>query len=283
MAVKGSSSPPSRVIVTPNEYKEYIHRTQAIKSASILSVFQTSNASACLSHSSGPWILDSGACDYISGNKDLFSSLTITSPLPMIALANRSQTMAKGIDSISPLPSIPLTYVLYVPDSPFNLLSISKFTRDLNCLITFSDNSITLQDRNTGRTIDIGCEFQGLFHLSSPSFSTACTSMETPLLIHSCLGHPNISKFRVMVPCFSSMSSIECESCQIGKHTRVPFPKRLEQWTKSSFELVHTDIWGPSRTESTLGFRYFVTFIDDYSHCTWLFLMKNRVELFSIF
>ena len=79
--------------------------------------------------------------------------------------------------------------------------------------VTFSDNSITLQDQSMGRTIDIGCEFQGLFHLSSPSFSTACTSMETPLLFHSHLGHLNISKFRVMVPHFSSLSSIECESC----------------------------------------------------------------------
>ena len=31
------------------------------------------------------------------------------------------------------------------------------------------------------------------------------------------------------------------------------------------------------------GFRYFVTFVDDYSHVTWLYLMKNRSELFSIF
>ena len=60
-----------------------------------------------------------------------FSSLTITSHLPMIILANRSQTMAKRIGSACPLPSIPLTFVLYVPDSPFNLISISKLTRDL--------------------------------------------------------------------------------------------------------------------------------------------------------
>ena len=104
------------------------------------------------------------------------------------------------------------------------MLSISKLTRDLNCLITFSDNSITWQDRSTGRTIGIGREFQGLFHITSPSSSTACTSMETPLLIHSRLGHSNISKFRIMVPHFSSLSSIECESCQLGKHSRVSFP-----------------------------------------------------------
>ena len=159
----------------------------------------------------------------------------------MITLANGSQTMAKGIGSACPLPSVPFTFVLYVPNYPFNLISISKFTHDLNCFITIFYHSVTLQDRSTGRTIGIGCEFQGLFHLSSPSSSIACISMDTPLLIHSCLGHPNISKFRIIAPRFSSLSSIECESCQLGKHTRVSFPRRLDQQTKSPFELVHTD------------------------------------------
>ena len=95
IAVKGSSSLPSRVIIMPNEYKEYIHRTQPTKSAFNSSVVQTGNASACLSHSSGPWILYFGAFDHIYGNKDFFSSLTITSPLPMITLANGSQTWLK--------------------------------------------------------------------------------------------------------------------------------------------------------------------------------------------
>ena len=228
MAVKGSSSTTPLVILTPNEYKEYIHLTQAAKDASISSVAQTGNASACLSHSYCPWILDSEASDHLYGNKDFFSSLTIISPLPMITLTNGSQTMAKGIDSACPLPFVPLNFVLYVPDWPFNMISFSKLTCDLNCLITFSDNFVTLQDRSTGRMIGIGREFQGLFHLNSPSSSIACTSMDTPLLIHSHLGQPNISKFWIMVPRFSSLSSIECESCQLGKHTHVPFLKRLD-------------------------------------------------------
>ena len=159
MVVKGSSSTPPRVILMPNEYKEYIHLTQAAKSASIFHVVHTSNASTFLIHSSGPWIVDSGASDHLYGNKDIFSSLTITSPLPMITLANGSQTMAKEISSASPLPSVPLTFVLYVPECPFNLISISKFICDLTFFITFSNNSITLQDQSTGRTIGIGREF----------------------------------------------------------------------------------------------------------------------------
>ena len=151
-------SPSQGVTLTPREYEEFLHLTHAAKSAPIAYVAQTGNASAYLTHSLGPWILDSDASDHLSGNKDLFSSLTITSPLPMITLANGTQTMAKGIESACPLSSLPLTFILYVPDSPFNTISISKLIHDLNCSITFSYSSITLQDRSTWRTIGIGHE-----------------------------------------------------------------------------------------------------------------------------
>ncbi|RVW90087.1 Retrovirus-related Pol polyprotein from transposon TNT 1-94 [Vitis vinifera] len=155
--------------------------------------------------------------------------------LPLLpSLLNGSQTVAKGIGLALPLPSLPLTSVLYTPECPFNLISISKITRTLNCSITFSDKFVTLQDRSTGKTIGIGL---------SPS-----------------------SRRWFLV--FSTLSSLPCESCQLGKHTRVSFPKRLNNRAKSPFELVHTDVWGPCRTASTLGFQYFVTFIDDYSRCT---------------
>ena len=85
-----------------------------------------------------------------------------------------------------------------------------------------------------------------------------------------------------MVPRFSTLSSLSCESCQLGKHTHVSFPKRLNNRAKSPFELVHTDVWGPCRTASTLGFQYFVTFTDDYFRCTWLFLMKIELS-YSLF
>ena len=79
----------------------------------------------------------------------------------MITLVHGSQTMAKGIGSACPLPFIPITFVLYVPNPPFTLISINKLTCDLNCLITFSDNPSTLQDQSTGRTIGIELTFQG--------------------------------------------------------------------------------------------------------------------------
>ena len=128
--------------LTPDEYEKFLHLTHAAKSASIASVAQTNNASANLTYSLSPWILDFNAFDHLSGNKDFFNSLIITSPLPMIT-NNRTQIMAKVIRFACPLPSLPLTSILYVPDSPFNLISISKLIHDLNCSITFPHSSVT--------------------------------------------------------------------------------------------------------------------------------------------
>ena len=115
-----------------SDYDAYL-RYQAATSASIA---QTGDIFVCFTQSPslGPWILDSGASDHISGNKHFFSSITTTSALPTVTLANGSQTVAKGIGLTL---SLPLTSVLYTPECPFNLISISKITRTLDCSITF--------------------------------------------------------------------------------------------------------------------------------------------------
>ena len=96
--------------------------------------------------------------------------------------------MAKGIGLAHHLLSLPLHSVLHAPECPFNLISISKITRTLNCFITFSDKFVTLQDWSTGKTIGIGRESQGLYHLTSDSSPAVCISTDTPLLIHNRLG-----------------------------------------------------------------------------------------------
>ena len=120
--------------------------------------------------------------------------------------------MAKGFGFAHPLPSLPLHSILYASECPFNLISISKITRTLNCSITFSDKFVTLQDRSTGKAIGIGRESQGLYHLTAPSIPAVCISTDAPLLIHSRLGHLSLSKFQKMVPSFSSLSLLACES-----------------------------------------------------------------------
>ena len=68
-----------------------------------------------------------------------------------------------------------------------------------------------------------------------------------------------------------------------SQHQRVYLRPRVNKLAASPFELVHSDFWGPCPVTSKPGFKYFVTFVDDYSRVTWLYLMKNRSEVFTHF
>lgn len=38
------------------------------------------------------------------------------------------------------------------------------------------------------------------------------------------------------------------------------------------------NLWGPYRTPSFSGAHYFLTTVDDFSRCVWIFLMKEKTE-----
>ena len=269
--------------VSKDEYKEFLNFKAASSNVAALEL-QSGKSSVCFSQSlsSSSWILDSGASDHIAGNPSLFSNLSSTKNTHFITLADGSKVQATGVGKISPLPSLDLDSVLLVPGTPFNLLSISKLTRSLNCSVTFSSDSFHIQDRTTGQMIGAGSESHGLYFLQSPS-STVCAAAVSPEILHNRLGHPNLNKLKIMIPRFSHLHSLQCEPCQLGKHVRSSFKNKKVSRSKFPFELVHSDVWGPCRTTSVLGFRYFVTFIDDYSRCTWIYLMKERSELLDNF
>ena len=73
-----------------------------------------------------------------------------------------------------------------------------------------------------------------------------------------------------------------CEGCIYGKMHRLPFPKN--SWrARAPLELVHADIWGPSRTPSLNNRRYFLLFVDDYTRMMWIYFLQQKSEAFSSF
>ena len=68
----------------------------------------------------------------------------------------------------------------------------------------------------------------------------------------------------------------------MSKANRLPFVSSKSR-TSKLFKVVHSDIWGPSRVDSFDGYKYYVTFIDDYSRVTWVYLLKSKSEFFDAF
>ena len=104
-------------------------------------------------------------------------------------------------------------------------------------------------------------------------------------LQHKRLGHPPFSVLRTMFPHLFSKVSVEsfhCDVCQFSKHHRSTFLPSNNKCAQP-FDLVHSDVWGPSSVSNVSGAKWFVTFIDDCTRITWVFLMKDKSEVFQLF
>lgn len=128
---------------------------------------------------------------------------------------------------------------------------------------------------------------------SIPSaLSLACSTVSNQSEVwHKRLGHPNSlilhhlfkHGFLGNKDQFSAHGlSIDCTSCKLGKTKILPFPMHGSHATKC-FNVIHSDVWGITPVALHARYKYFVTFIDDYSHFTWVYFLRSKVEVLQVF
>ena len=71
----------------------------------------------------------------------------------------------------------------------------------------------------------------------------------------------------------------KCEICSMTKITQKPH-KSVERNTEL-LELIHSDICEFEGHLTRGGNRYFITFIDDFSKYSYVYLMKNKSDAFE--
>ena len=103
---------------------------------------------------------------------------------------------------------------------------------------------------------------------------------------HAHLGHPHncivsqiINNYNISV---SSSNKSPCSSCILGKFAKLPFAA-VEHTSNAPFQIIHSDVWGPSPILSFHGYRYFIVFIDDFTRFSWIYFLKNKSDVYSTF
>lgn len=249
------------------------------------SPFSTEKLSVTNKSNSLNWMIDSGASHHMTGDQSRLTSLFSISPCA-VHLPNGHVEFATHAGEAIINEKFTLTYVLLVPHLQCHLISVARLISDLNCIVSFDDKLCSIQDRHSRIQIGVGNKDNGVYYLRGTAKIEACSvNVETcpPVLWHRRMGHPSAKIVRMLSTAFSTSNISkfdfhDCDVCFRAKQTRETFSLSNARAIKP-FELLHCDVWGPYRYQSTCGAYYFLTSVDDYSRAVWIFLMASKAEV----
>ncbi|CDO78107.1 hypothetical protein BN946_scf184638.g3 [Trametes cinnabarina] len=263
-------------------------------------------------------LYDSGATHHMSPYRQDFTSFNATPDKPLNA-ANQQQFQAKGVgEMLIPVPNPPspptrikLTGVLYTPALGFNLISVGRID-DAGYAVTFAGGECVISDTK-GKTVGRIPKKKGLYAvarehesnswdavagtacaLESNSANAASDALEevSESDAHSHFGHIAICVIRELVSngyikgikLVKSGDAVPCKACVRAKLTCKPVPseRQGDRATEIGAE-VHSDVWGPARITTLGGRKYYVSFTDDKTRFTVLYLMRQKSEVFELF
>jgi hypothetical protein len=72
-----------------------------------------------------------------------------------------------------------------------------------------------------------------------------------------------------------------CEGCVLGKHPKEKFDKGKSQRASTPLDLINSDLMGPFPHPSINKARFVRIFVDDFSHFTWIYFLRQKSEVFQ--
>lgn len=239
--------------------------------------------------SASTWYMDSGASNHITADHGTLSSVFNKGITRSVLVGDGSLAPVTKMGH-STLPSLTknllLKNVLVCPSIIKNLISVRQFATENNCSVEFDPVGFSVKDLLNKTTL-LRCDSPGPLYSVTPS-----TTSTRPLALtagvppwHQRLGHPGSSINRSLFSLGFSNNNADlttmCHACKVGKHTRLPFISS-STIVSAPFQIIHSDIW-TSPVSSISGFKYYLLFLDHYTHYIWVYPLHRKNETFAKF
>ncbi|GJS44557.1 ribonuclease H-like domain-containing protein [Tanacetum coccineum] len=218
------------------------------------------------------WNIDTGASSHLNSNASNLSTIFNQRLFPSVHVGDGNSIPVTNTEhNIIPFLHRPLHLhnVLVTPNIIKNLISVCQFTRDNNCTIEFDAFGFSVKDFLT-RHILFRCDSSGdLYPVTKPSTSPTTFLSTSASTWHQRLGHPGDEVLRSLVSrhfisCNKEKAPHLCHACQLDKHVKLPF-HCSDFIVENCFDIIHSDLW-TSPIVSSSGFKYYVLFLDHFSH-----------------
>ncbi|KAF2347659.1 Integrase catalytic core [Trinorchestia longiramus] len=245
------------------------------------------------------WIVDSGATQHMCNKQSEFSSYSDLSSPVRVEIGDGRALKGNGVGDVRLKITLPdmqvkncvVKNVLFVPELACNLISVPQIAEcgkethfnKSTCEIVDENNELIVAGHKVGRLYRLDC----FYHVAAK-----CSSVSSDdRLWHKrfChLGFDNLKKLKFLdlvrgFDCSVGNENIFCENCCDGKSHRLHFSRVDQRKVRKPLELIHSDVCGKINPSSLGGGSYFVTFIDDYSRYTWVYIIKNKSDVFGVF
>lgn len=220
-----------------------------------------------------PTVMDTGASSHMFGDKNVFSSLhpTTTSHIGVASMGGSIQSTSRGCVKIGHLT---LRNVLYSNQLTGNLISVGRLCDDgYSAVFRKKDGVILDKDRCIVIWMKPDPWSDQLWHpcvnLSNQALFTSGTKTDLATLWHRCLGHahPDAVIHYLHHHTKRSLSRKHfqpCDACTLGKLQQSPSTSSFRRATRV-LDVIHSDLIGPITPSTNSGYRYILTFVDDYT------------------
>ncbi|KAL2237783.1 UNVERIFIED_CONTAM: Retrovirus-related Pol polyprotein from transposon TNT 1-94 [Sesamum indicum] len=240
------------------------------------------------------WILDTGASRYFCSNKALFHELSDATEGECVFMGNSTTAGVSGKGKIflklTSGKTLALNDVLYVPFLRRNLVSGSLLNK-ARLKIVLESNKVIITRNND--FVGKGYLSGGLFVLNtvSPAINKiSCSSaylMESVDIWHGRLGHVNYSSIKRLktmnlINISDTNGCSKCGVCVEAKCIKKPFNSITSRSTEL-LELIYSDLADFRNTLSKGGKKYYISFVDDFSRYTRIYLLKSKDEVAEIY
>lgn len=242
------------------------------------------------------WIYDTAATSHFCNRRDLFATFKPVRKQALQVAAKGVKVPIKGKGTVCLKfedEEVVLQNVMFSPRLRHNLLSGSKFDRQ-GATVSISNGTLKLKIKEgeiTGR-LENGlyvCKVNKTKNKKLIAEHTELTDSQ-PRIWHRRLAHINataIAETQKAEACVGlpkvNFRDFTCDTCQLAKSRSVSHKSIGKIRSRKPLELVHTDVAGPLPVPTLHGHRYFITFTDDYSRFTTIFLIKNKSDAFEVF
>ena len=239
------------------------------------------------------WYLDSGFSKHMIGEASQLINLK-WKPAGFVTYGDNNQGRILGVGDIGSENKVIIKDVLLVEGLKHSLLSISQLC-DRGYKIIFALEQCIIVDSKSTKTILIGKRISNVYTLNVssiiPSMNSLLSRDDESWLWHRRLEHIDMhhlnriaSKDLVIgLPKLKFKRNKLCKACQRGKQTKSTFKPINVVSTSRSLEMLHLDLFGPSRTMSIGGNFYVLVIIDDYSRFTWTLFISLKDETYHVF